>query len=161
HGAKTADADRARDQQPLARRDSNVGQMVAELERFEDVTFDVDLAGNICPRESELARRGKHITDRVLRAHDDARDRVGGPGATAVVAVDGDGQFGAQYDGQRGRKAEQFTRVRVTVDGGPVVDLHVRPPHIACTWRTQVRAAMVPSPVRVVEHFRRGPGGGR
>ena len=45
--------------------EANVGELIAQRERREDVAFDVELARHVRPRDAELARRGERVAQRL------------------------------------------------------------------------------------------------
>jgi len=92
--AEAVQTDELEGSAPLARRESHLRQPAAELERGEHVAFEIEVAGDVRPTETELTRRGDDPADGVGRLHQDLRRRMLGPAATAVVGLEGHGQVG-------------------------------------------------------------------
>ena len=100
------DARDLRELEPVARPDAHVGQVVAQLERVEDVALDVERAGHVRARDADLARRGEHVPQGIRRPDDERRAGVVGPDAAAVVALDRDRGVAAEEPADRGGQPE-------------------------------------------------------
>ena len=74
-GRSAPGADEPHRGHPLPRAQLDLGQVVAEPERGEDVAVEVEVAGDVGAPEAELARRGHDAAQRVGRPDDDRRRR--------------------------------------------------------------------------------------
>jgi hypothetical protein len=83
--ANPEDLHRGRD---LLRADLDLLEVLQHREDVEDVTLDRDVAGHVRPTEPELVGRGDDPAQRVGRANDHARRRVGRAEAAPVVRTE-------------------------------------------------------------------------
>jgi len=81
---------------PLPTGQANVGQVVAERERGEHVTLDIEVTLDVRTGEPELTRCGQHSLERGGGAHHQGRAGVGRTHAGSVMRLDRDGQLGTE-----------------------------------------------------------------
>jgi hypothetical protein len=75
---------------PLPWLQAQAREAILDLERFEDVALEIEIAGHVRPAEPELTRGGGQTSERVRRSDDQRRRRVGRTGAAPVERLHGD-----------------------------------------------------------------------